>query len=177
MKCWVSNTNVNTLDWHHAMKFFSELIAWRNTLLPAKMSTSANKGGRQTDPFITAHLTKLWKHESSANKWLYQCNYCRKEMVHRDSVCLDHLVDGCPNVQQDVRVMALQKLARGNNTNDSSILQHTIVLKENNPTIQFTKKRKAEDAKVTTFMERPIGPEVVEDIDQRLLRWVHRKVQ
>lgn len=91
-------------------------------------------------------------------------------MVHRDSVCLDHLVDGCPNVQQDVRVMALQKLTRGNNTNDSSILQHTIVLKENNPTIQFTKKRKAEDAKVTTFMERPIGPEVVEDIDQRLLR-------
>lgn len=133
------------------------------------MSTNEQKGGRPVDTFVRAHFTKLRKINSSANKWIYQCNYCQKEVTHRETNCADHIGDECTQVDQEFRVQALQRLSRGNSIDDSSILDIKNTAKGNKT---LKRKKTEENKKLTGFMERPLDPQTSHDISLRLLRCV-----
>ena len=79
-------------------------------------------------------------------------------------------MDGCPEVTQEVRVLALKQLACNNSKDDTEILRrgqddHAKVAEEETEK-SGSKKHKGKNGKLTAFLERPLDTKVSEDIDQ-----------
>jgi len=73
----------------------------------------STESGKPPDEFIYEHSTKKEQIVKS-KRWKIECNYCPGLVVikHRDSRCLNHMINNCKNVPADVKREARTRLMK-----------------------------------------------------------------
>lgn len=148
------------------------------------MSTEAKSAaGRPTTKFVDAHFSKKRLQDNKSKKWLVSCNYCNKELIHRDNRCAHHIINRkeCPDAPEHARQQALLKLKDARQAEELEepidILKNSSAstTEDGNPDnvsglVIPVKRPRKEDGKLTTYLEKPLDQRVQDELDLRLIR-------
>ena len=71
----------------------------------------STKSGKPPDEFIYEHFTKK-EQVVKSKRWKVECKYCPGSVIveHRDSCCLNHMINNCKNVPADAKREARVRL-------------------------------------------------------------------
>ncbi len=73
----------------------------------------STKSGKPPDKFIYEHFTKK-EQVVKSKRWKVECKYCPGSVIveHRDSRCLNHMINNCKNVPADAKREARIRLMK-----------------------------------------------------------------